>query len=159
MSTKTKKYSRKQNGDSSRNRPWNFARQPVVGVPFKTAHKGLVDAMRTIINSAGLLKATGTKVFTNKHGRLRTSYNPVAIKNILRTKGHNTNVINHIAKLVSDKGIAATAQQLGIQGYNRNFAKENATQIRRIHNPNYALMNARVRAKAAMESLGKKIQS
>lgn len=93
-------------------------------------------AMRTIINSAGLLKATGTKVFTNETGRSRTSYNPEAIKNILRTKGHtNEKIIQSIAKKVSNKGISATARQLGVEGYNRNLAKEHATQISLMHNP------------------------
>lgn len=93
------------------------------------------DSMRTIINSAGLLKATGLKVFTET-GRSRTSYNPEAIKKILRTKGHtNETIIQSIAEKVSKQGIGATARELGVEGYNKNLAKENATQISLMHIP------------------------
>ena len=187
ISRKTKKYSRKQKGGGINPHSSKFSRRifsrrtitaksrgnaheaaarartrastmnPVERVHFKTARS--VDAIKNIINFAGLLKATGTKEITNHDGRVRKSYDPEAIKKLLIKKGHtDPNVIRYIPKLVSDKGIAVAARHIGVQGYNRQYAQKNELEIRKIHNPQQAALNvARARARAAMTSFNNTI--
>jgi hypothetical protein len=125
-------------------------------VPFTSpGPKGARNAMRIIIADAGQLKATGTQNFTNSTGRKRTSYAPEAIRKVLSKKGYKNNVVNYLARQVSNHGISATANKLGVSGYNRNHSKNKALAIQRALNPAKAVENARARARAAMNTFTK----
>lgn len=138
----------------------HFARKAIVqsthGVPFTSpGPKGAISAMRNIIDSAGQLKASGTKQFTNSTGRTRTSYDPEAIKKVLSTKGYANNVKDYLAKTVSNQGISATANKLGVSGYKRSYSQNQALEIQKATNPVKALETARARARAAINKFTK----
>ena len=121
--------------------------QTVIGVPFRRNPNIHTQRMvQNIVGHAALLKATALKKFINPNGTkrsTRTSYNPTVIAQFLRQRGHtNTNKINEIAKKVSKYGIGNLAQQHGLN-YDRKYSQEEASQIKRMYNPQQAAINER----------------